>query len=89
VEDFAVQRNNDMGLPRISGRTSSSSAPNRPGCLSISGLSPPPGARRRVAHLGRRPRNHAALDLVHVRQHPEESRERLRPDLHTVTMVDP
>ena len=48
VDDFDVQRSNDIGLPRVSGCTSSSSASSRPGCLSINGLSPPPGARRRT-----------------------------------------
>ena len=47
VEDFDVQRSNDIGLPRVSGWTSPSSASSRPGCLSINGLSPPPGARNR------------------------------------------
>ena len=47
VDDFDVHRSNDIGLPRVSGWTSSSSASSRPGCLSINGLSPPPGARNR------------------------------------------
>ena len=39
-------------------------------------------------HLRRSPGDHAALHLVQVRQsHLEESRERLRRDLHTTTIL--
>lgn len=47
VDDFDVQRSNDIGLPRVSGWTSSSRASSRPGCFSLNGRSPPPVARRR------------------------------------------
>ena len=39
-------------------------------------------------HLRRGPGHHPTLQLVHVRQHHlEESRERLRRDLHTLTIL--
>jgi hypothetical protein len=49
------------------------------------------GHRRLAAsayHLRRRPRHDPPLQLIHVRQnHIEESRERLRRDLHTATIL--
>ena len=39
-------------------------------------------------HLRRRARHHAPLHLIHMRQnHLEESRERLRRDLHTARIL--
>ena len=121
VEDFDVHRNNDIGLPRVSGWTSSSSAASKPGCLSINGLSPPPSSPQALRRLD--PRRHLASALITVfrlipdavatavlpprpsisaaapattrrcssfmcgKHHLEESRERLRRDLHTLTIL--
>src|SRR5436853_526769 len=58
------------------------------------GVAAPPRRRRHrslaapTQHLRRRTSNHTALHLIHMRQdHIEESRERLRRDLHTVTLL--
>jgi len=45
--DFDVQRSNDIGVPRVSGCTNSSSASSSPGWVSINGFGPAPGARTR------------------------------------------
>ena len=45
ADDFDVQRSLDIGLPLVSGLTSSSRVSKGPGWLSVIGLSPPPCAR--------------------------------------------
>ena len=45
--DFEVQRNADIGSPRVTGSTSASNAASSPGSVAVKALRPPPGRRTR------------------------------------------
>jgi hypothetical protein len=78
--DFAVQRNGDIGSPRASGETRSSSSITRPGCSSTRCRRPAPGARTRPA-VGTTP--------FSISLRPSITVLRLNPDASVTQVVPP
>lgn len=85
---MSVHRNGDIGVPRVSGHTNSSSASNNPGCLSIAGFSPAPGARTRSITSAPASISDAPFATV-GRDTPDSSATRVLPPRPTITAAAP
>ena len=88
VGHFSVQRNADIGLARVDRCSSSSSASNRPGCLSMAGRSPPPTGRNRAEGSIPAPTSATAFITV-LRLIPEASATAVLPTQPNALAIDP